>query len=183
MTEHYDIIVVGSGPGGASAAQRLAPTGKRILMLERGDYLPRSRQNWDSMAVFVDGIYQTKENWYGSDGRTFHPGLHYFVGGLIVGFTAGAITLVVGQAIFASPVLRGLIALIFATPAAVAGYHATLALARIGVPAGGWREVFAIVGAIAIGGTAVVRVAGMAYPSAVSTPHESKPLQFLVKPP
>jgi choline dehydrogenase-like flavoprotein len=81
MTDHYDIIVIGSGPGGASAAQRLAPTGKRILMLERGDYLPRSQQNWDAKAVFVDGFYQTKKTWYGADGRTFHPGLHYFVGG------------------------------------------------------------------------------------------------------
>ena len=99
----------------------------------------------------------------------YHSGAG-LVGGLIVGFTAGAITLVVGQAIFAtfaSPVLRGLIALLFAAPAAVAGYHATLALARIGVPAEGWREVFAIVGAIAISATAVVRVAGMAYPPGV----------------
>jgi choline dehydrogenase-like flavoprotein len=64
--DHYDIVVIGSGPGGASAAQRLAPTGKHILMLERGDYLPRSRQNWDSKAVFVDGVYQTKETWYGA---------------------------------------------------------------------------------------------------------------------
>jgi choline dehydrogenase-like flavoprotein len=79
--DHYDIIVIGSGPGGASAAQRLAPTGKRILMLERGGYLPRSRQNWDAKAVFVDGIYQAPETWYGRDGRSFHPGLHYFVGG------------------------------------------------------------------------------------------------------
>jgi choline dehydrogenase-like flavoprotein len=81
MAEHYDIIVIGSGPGGASLAHRLAPTGKRILMLERGDYLPRSRQNWDAKAVFVDGIYQAKETWYGADGSTFHPGLHYYVGG------------------------------------------------------------------------------------------------------
>ena len=79
--EHYDIIVIGSGPGGASLAHRLAPTGKRILMLERGDYLPRSRANWDSKTVFVDGAYQAKETWYGSDGREFHPGLHYYVGG------------------------------------------------------------------------------------------------------
>ncbi|HEY1413150.1 MAG TPA: NAD(P)-binding protein, partial [Rhodopila sp.] len=79
--DHYDIIVVGSGPGGASLAQRLAETGKRILMLERGDYLPRSRMNWDSKSVFVDGIYQTKETWYGGDGSTFQPGLHYYVGG------------------------------------------------------------------------------------------------------
>ena len=79
--DHYDVIVVGSGPGGASLAHRLAPTGKRILLLERGDYLPRSILNWDSKTVFVDGAYQTKENWYGKDGRAFQPGLHYFVGG------------------------------------------------------------------------------------------------------
>jgi choline dehydrogenase-like flavoprotein len=80
-TEHYDIIVIGSGPGGASLAHKLAPTGKKILLLERGDYLPRSQKNWDSQTVFVDGEYQAKENWYDSKGNIFHPGLHYFVGG------------------------------------------------------------------------------------------------------
>ena len=79
--DHYDLIVIGSGPGGASLAHRLAPTGKRILLLERGDYLPRSMANWDSKTVFVDGAYQAKENWYGRDGRSFQPGLHYYVGG------------------------------------------------------------------------------------------------------
>lgn len=78
---HYDVIVIGSGPGGAALAQRLAPTGKRILILERGDYLPRSPANWDSQTVFVDGAYQAQETWYGGDGRSFSPGLHYFVGG------------------------------------------------------------------------------------------------------
>ena len=78
---HYDIIVIGSGPGGASLAHRLAPTGKRILMLERGDYLPRSRANWDAKTVFVDGAYQAPETWYAKDGHAFHPGLHYYVGG------------------------------------------------------------------------------------------------------
>ncbi|MCW6506584.1 GMC family oxidoreductase [Lichenifustis flavocetrariae] len=78
---HYDLIVIGSGPGGASLAHRLAPTGKRILLIERGDYLPRSRANWDSKTVFVEGAYQTKETWYGRDGAAFHPGLHYYVGG------------------------------------------------------------------------------------------------------
>jgi choline dehydrogenase-like flavoprotein len=73
--------VIGSGPGGASLAQRLAPSGKRILMLERGDYLKRTRANWDAQTVFVDGAYQASETWYGADGRSFHPGLHYFVGG------------------------------------------------------------------------------------------------------
>ena len=80
MTRH-DIIVVGSGPGGASLVHRLAPTGKRILLIERGDYLPRSQQNWDSKTVFVDGAYQADETWYGADGSSFHHGLHYYVGG------------------------------------------------------------------------------------------------------
>ncbi len=81
MTDHYDLIVIGSGPGGASLAQRLAPTGKRILLLERGDYLPRSRRNWDSQTVFVDGAYQAKETWFTTKGDEIHPGLHYYVGG------------------------------------------------------------------------------------------------------
>jgi len=81
MATRYDIIVIGSGPGGASLASRLAPTGKRILMIERGDYLPRETANWDSKTVFVDGKYQATETWYGAKGETFRPGLHYCVGG------------------------------------------------------------------------------------------------------
>jgi choline dehydrogenase-like flavoprotein len=78
---HYDMIVIGSGPGGASLVHRLAPTGKRILLIERGDYLPRSPANWDSQTVFVDGAYQAQETWFGKNGERFHPGLHYYVGG------------------------------------------------------------------------------------------------------
>ncbi len=78
---HYDVIVIGSGPGGASVAHRLAPTGKRILLLERGGYLQRSPSNWDSQTVFVDGAYQATELWHDKDGHGFHPGLHYYVGG------------------------------------------------------------------------------------------------------
>ncbi len=81
MTEHYDLIVIGSGPGGASLAHRLAPTGKRILILERGDYLPREEDNWSSEAVFVEGRYQAEENWINRNGDTFSPQLHYVVGG------------------------------------------------------------------------------------------------------
>lgn len=81
MSNHYDVIIIGSGPGGASVAQKLAPTGKRILLLERGEYLPRTRANWDAQTVFVDGAYQANETWYGKDGESFHPGLHYYVGG------------------------------------------------------------------------------------------------------
>lgn len=81
MAEHYDLIIIGSGPGGASLAQALAPTGKRLLILERGAYLPREEANWSSRAVFVDGKYQVDENWINADGKTFSPQLHYFVGG------------------------------------------------------------------------------------------------------
>ncbi len=62
-------------------AWRLAQTGKMVLLLERGDYLPRERENWDSQSVFIDARYQAPETWYGADGKSFHPGLHYFVGG------------------------------------------------------------------------------------------------------
>jgi hypothetical protein len=98
----------------------------------------------------------------------YHSGSGVF-GALVVGFAAGAVTLVAGQAAFAavkSPVLRVAIALLFTTPAAIAGYHATLALAQIGVPSASWREVFAVVGAIFVGGTAFVRVAAMTTPPA-----------------
>jgi choline dehydrogenase-like flavoprotein len=79
--EHWDVLIIGSGPGGASVAQRLAASGRRILLLERGDYLPRTRANWDAKTVFVDGAYQTKEIWYTPQGQAVHPGLHYYVGG------------------------------------------------------------------------------------------------------
>lgn len=81
MAEDYDLIVIGSGPGGASLAHRLAPTGKRILILERGNYLPREEANWSSEAVFVEGRYQAKETWTNKKGDTFSPALHYYVGG------------------------------------------------------------------------------------------------------
>ena len=73
------------------------------------------------------------------------------IGSLVVGFAAGAVTLVAGQFVIAvvrSPVLRGAIAVLFAAPSAIAGFHATLALAQIGVPSASWREAFAIVGAM-----------------------------------
>ena len=79
--DHYDVIVIGSGPGGATVAQRLAPTGKRILILERGDYLKREQQNWDTAAVFNQGRYKAKETWCDADDKPFSPMVHYVVGG------------------------------------------------------------------------------------------------------
>lgn len=78
---HYDVIVIGSGAGGGTIVHRLAPSGKRILLLERGPYLRRERDNWDSTAVFAHGKYRAKETWHTADGTEFHPGIQYFVGG------------------------------------------------------------------------------------------------------
>ncbi len=97
MTNQYDVIIIGSGPGGASVAHRLAPTGKRILLIERGDYLPRARANWDAQTVFVDAAYQADETWYGRNGESFHPGLHYYVGGNTKDYGAAQLRMRAGE--------------------------------------------------------------------------------------
>jgi choline dehydrogenase-like flavoprotein len=79
--EHYDVIIVGSGAGGGTLAHRLAPTGKKILLLERGRYLPRERENWDSEQVFGRERYVTTERWYDKHGVGFRSHAQYFVGG------------------------------------------------------------------------------------------------------
>jgi choline dehydrogenase-like flavoprotein len=81
MTTDYDVIIIGTGAGGGTLAHRLAPSGLRVLLLERGDYLPREPDNWSSKAVFVDGKYATREEWYDKDGKAFHPHAQYWVGG------------------------------------------------------------------------------------------------------
>jgi choline dehydrogenase-like flavoprotein len=77
----YDVIIIGSGAGGGTLARHLAPSGKRILILERGDWLPRERENWDSKAVFVENRYVPKETWFDERDKPFQPGIHYAVGG------------------------------------------------------------------------------------------------------
>src|SRR5712691_2771749 len=81
MPDDYDVIIIGTGAGGGTLAYRLAPSGLRILVLERGDYLKRELENWDSNEVFLKGRYKTKETWICKDGTEFHPGQHYYVGG------------------------------------------------------------------------------------------------------
>ncbi|HVN83945.1 MAG TPA: GMC family oxidoreductase [Candidatus Binatia bacterium] len=78
---HYDVIIIGSGAGGGTLAFTLAPSGKRILLLERGPYIPREKENWDSHAVNVEARYHIKEPWFDQHGKEFHAGAHYFVGG------------------------------------------------------------------------------------------------------
>ena len=77
----YDVIIIGSGAGGGTLAYRLAPSGKRVLILERGGFLVREKENWDSNEVFVKGRYNNAENWLDGRGKEFQPGQHYFVGG------------------------------------------------------------------------------------------------------
>ncbi len=78
---HYDVIIIGTGAGGGTLAYRLAPSGKKILLLERGDFVPREKQNWDSRAVVGEGRYNNVEPWRDMKGNEFVPGAHYFVGG------------------------------------------------------------------------------------------------------
>ena len=80
MTE-YDVVVIGSGVGGGCVALTLADTGARILILERGERLPREPQNWDAEAVFGAQRYRTQDIWQDGAGRKFRPGQFYFVGG------------------------------------------------------------------------------------------------------
>ncbi len=80
MTD-YDVIVIGSGAGGGTLARHLAPSGKRILLLERGDWLRREPQNWQAQAVFGEGRYITPDTWYYADLTPFQPQVHYYVGG------------------------------------------------------------------------------------------------------
>ncbi|QVL57081.1 MAG: GMC family oxidoreductase [Simkaniaceae bacterium] len=79
--ENYDIIIIGSGAGGGTLAYTLAETGKKILILERGDYLPREKENWDPHALFIAERYNPNEEWLDKEGNAFKPGTHYYVGG------------------------------------------------------------------------------------------------------
>ena len=82
MADHtWDVIVVGSGAGGGTLAHALAPTGARILVLERGDFIPREAANWDPDAVWKQLRYRTSERWLDAAGREFRPYTHYCVGG------------------------------------------------------------------------------------------------------
>jgi choline dehydrogenase-like flavoprotein len=78
---HYDVIIIGSGAGGGTLAYHLAPSGKKILILERGDYVPREKDNWDSLAVNVLAKYHSKEVWRDRSGQPLHPHTNYYVGG------------------------------------------------------------------------------------------------------
>ncbi len=79
--DEYDVIIIGTGAGGGTLARHLAPSGKRVLLLERGDWLPREPQNWLAQNVFVENRYVSDDTWYDTDGKPFQPQIHYYVGG------------------------------------------------------------------------------------------------------
>jgi choline dehydrogenase-like flavoprotein len=77
----YDIVIVGSGAGGGTMAHALAGGPARVLLVERGDHVPREPENWDPDAVWVQRRYQARERWLDADGREFAPYTHYSIGG------------------------------------------------------------------------------------------------------
>ncbi len=81
MSNPYDAIIIGTGAGGGPLALRLAQAGKRILILERGPFLPQEKLNWSTSAVFLANRYHTRETWHDKDGKDLHPQQAYFVGG------------------------------------------------------------------------------------------------------
>lgn len=81
MTEHYDIIIIGTGAGGGTIAHALSDTPAKILVLERGDFIPQEEENWNPEAVWRHLRYQTAERWVDEAGKEFRPYTHYCVGG------------------------------------------------------------------------------------------------------
>ena len=77
----YDFIIIGSGAGGGTLAYKLAPSGKKILLIERGPFVRREKENWNSLEVNARGRYNTKELWRNADGSELHPHTNYYVGG------------------------------------------------------------------------------------------------------
>src|SRR3954452_15097597 len=77
----YDVIVIGTGAGGGTLARHLAPSGKRVLLIGRGDWRAREPANWAAHDVFADNRYVSPDTWYDERDRAFQPQVHYFIGG------------------------------------------------------------------------------------------------------
>jgi choline dehydrogenase-like flavoprotein len=81
VTRSADIVIIGTGAGGGTLARTLSQSGAKVLLVERGDFLPQEPENWSPDAVFLENRYKAKETWFDASGRPFEPGVHYFVGG------------------------------------------------------------------------------------------------------
>src|SRR5258708_35814279 len=80
-TSSPDVIIVGSGVGGATLAAGLASTGARIVILERGEQLKDTPETRDARAIFQRGFYRPTETWTDGVGQRLNPGNYYYVGG------------------------------------------------------------------------------------------------------
>jgi choline dehydrogenase-like flavoprotein len=81
MPDQFDVIIIGTGAGGGTLAHTLSNSGKKVVLVERGDFLPREMENWSPDEVFIEGRYVSTDTWYDSDGKGFQPQVQYFVGG------------------------------------------------------------------------------------------------------
>jgi choline dehydrogenase-like flavoprotein len=81
VSEHYDVVIIGSGAGGGTMARALAASPARILVVERGGYVPQEPENWSPDAVWNQLRYRTAERWLDERGDAFRPYTHYSVGG------------------------------------------------------------------------------------------------------
>jgi choline dehydrogenase-like flavoprotein len=81
LIERFDVIIIGSGAGGGTIAYALSDTGARILIIERGDFVPQEEENWSPEAVWKQLRYRTTERWLDERGSEFLPYMHYNVGG------------------------------------------------------------------------------------------------------
>ena len=81
MDNQYDIIIIGTGAGGGTLVHTLSESGKTILVLERGYFLPQEKANWDAVEVFSNERYHTNERWKDKNDKDFRPGTGYWVGG------------------------------------------------------------------------------------------------------
>jgi choline dehydrogenase-like flavoprotein len=76
-----DVVIIGSGMGGSTFAHELSATGLKVVIVERGDFLPREIQNWEASSVFGQGRYRNAEPWLDAKDQPFNPGVFYYVGG------------------------------------------------------------------------------------------------------
>ncbi len=81
MDNKFDIIIIGTGAGGGTVLDTLKKSGKRILVLERGTFMPREKENWDAVEVFQKDRYHNAEDFYDEKGEKFQPEMGYWVGG------------------------------------------------------------------------------------------------------
>src|SRR5262245_50180632 len=79
--QRFDVVIIGSGAGGATMARALSETPARVLVVERGGFVPQEQENWSPEAVWRDLRYRTHEEWLDERGETFRPYTHYGVGG------------------------------------------------------------------------------------------------------